>query len=206
TFADYFEQVQATPGWDVILQSFARFVTLPPNARVLDVGCGPGSLARHLARDGHSVTGIDADPMMVDRAQYLATELPAVSFEVGDVRRLRFPDGSFDAALATNVIFLLPDPQAGLREMARLVRAGGQVAMLNPSPRMSVAAAQAQANEHRLEGMARVSLINWARAAEANRRFSPEEARALFEAAGLVEFEAVEKVGPGLALLAKGRV
>jgi ubiquinone/menaquinone biosynthesis C-methylase UbiE len=170
------------------------------------VGCGPGSLARHLARDGHSVIGIDSDPMMVDRAQYLATELPGVAFEVGDVRNLRFAAGSLDAALATNVIFLIPDPLAGLREMARVVRAGGRVAMLNPSLKMSVATAEAQATEHRLEGMARVSLINWARAAEANRRFSAEEARGLFEDAGLVEFEAVEKVGPGLALLAKGRV
>jgi ubiquinone/menaquinone biosynthesis C-methylase UbiE len=205
SFADYFEQVQATPGWDAILHSFARFAGLPPNARVLDVGCGPGSLARYLARDGHSVIGIDADPLMVDRAQYLATEVSGVTFEVGDVRSLRFPDGAFDAALATNVLFLLPDPLAGLREMVRTVRAGGIVATLNPSPKMSMAAAEKQAGEHRLEGMARVSLINWARAAEANRRFTAEEARALFEAAGLVEFEAVEKVGPGLALLIKGR-
>lgn len=206
TFADYFEQVQATPGWDAILGLFVRFVALPPNARVLDVGCGPGSLARHLARDGHSVIGIDADPLMVDRAQYLATEVAGVAFEVGDVRSLRFSDASFDAALATNVLFLIPDPLAGLREMARIVRAGGIVATLNPSPKMSVAAAEAQAGEHRLEGMARVSLINWARAAEANRRFSADEAKALFEAAGLADFESVEKVGPGLALLARGRV
>src|SRR3970040_1501357 len=94
TFADYFEQVQSTPGWDAIVQSFVQFVALPPASRVLDVGCGPGSLARPLARDGHSVTGIDADPLMVDRAQYLATEVAGVTFEVGDVRGLRFADGS----------------------------------------------------------------------------------------------------------------
>ncbi|MBI3244349.1 MAG: class I SAM-dependent methyltransferase [Chloroflexi bacterium] len=204
SFADYFAQVQATPGWDAIIQSFARFVALPPNSRVLDVGCGPGSLARHLARDDHTVTGIDADPLMIDRAQYLATEVSDVTFEVGDVRHLRFDDGAFDVALATNVIFLLPDPLAGLRQMTRAVKPGGLVAMLNPSPKMSVAAAEAQANEQKLEGIARVSLVNWARAAEANRRLSVEEAQALFAAAGLVQIETVEKVGPGLALFVKG--
>jgi ubiquinone/menaquinone biosynthesis C-methylase UbiE len=204
TFADYFAQVQATPGWDAIIQSFARFVALPPNSRVLDVGCGPGSLARHLARDGHTVTGIDADPLMIDRAQYLATEVSGVAFEVGDVRNLRFEDATFDAALATNVIFLLPDPLAGLRQMTRTVKPGGLIAMLNPSSKMSVAVAEAQADEHKLEGMARVSLVNWARAAEANRRLSVEEAKALFTAVGLTQLESAEKVGPGLALFVKG--
>jgi ubiquinone/menaquinone biosynthesis C-methylase UbiE len=204
SFADYFAQVQATPGWEAIIQSFARFAALPPNSKVLDVGCGPGSLARHLARDGHTVTGVDADPLMIDRAQYLATNVSGVTFEVGDVRNLRFDEGAFDAALATNVIFLLPDPLLGLKQMTRVVRPGGLVAMLNPSPKMSVAAAEAQADEHRLEGFPRVSLINWARAAEANRRLSVEEAGSLFTAAGLVNVESIEKVGPGLALLVKG--
>jgi ubiquinone/menaquinone biosynthesis C-methylase UbiE len=205
SFADYFAQVQATPGWEAIIQSFARFIALPPNSRVLDVGCGPGSLARHLARDGHTVTGIDADPLMIDRAQYLATEVSGVAFEVGDVRNLRFESESFDAALATNVIFLLPDPLAGLKQMTRVVKPGGLIAMLNPSPKMSVAAAEAQADEHKLEGMARVSLVNWARAAEANRRLSVDEAKSLFATVGLTNSETAEKVGPGLALFVKGR-
>ena len=182
SFADYFAQVQATPGWNAILNSFYRFADLPPQSRVLDVGCGPGSLARHLAHAGHAVTGIDTDPLMIDRAQYLATEVGGITFELGDVRKLRFDDDSFDAALATNVIFLIPDPLVGLKEMARVVRPGGIVSMLNPSSQMTLAAAEAQANEHKLEGIARASLVNWARAAEANRRFSAEEAQALFTA------------------------
>ncbi len=197
-------RVQATPVWDTLVQAFARFVAIPPHSRVLDVGCGTGSLARHLARDGQTVTGIDSAPLMIDRAQYLATEIPGATFEIGDVQKLRFPAETFDAALATNVIFLLPDPLAGLREMARVVHAGGWVAMLNPSPKMTVAAVEAKADEQNLDGMARVSLLHWASAAVANRRFSLDEARSLFDAAGLSGFEAIEIVGPGLALLAKG--
>ncbi len=204
SFADYFAHVQATPGWDRVLQSFYRFAGVAPNSRVLDVGCGPGSLARHVARDGNTVVGIDADPLMIDRAQYLATELSNVSFELGDVRNLRFEAASFDAALATNVIFLLQEPLVGLKEMARVVRAGGIIAMLNPSTHMTLVAAETLADEQHLEGFARVSLVNWARAASVNRRFSAEEAQALFEAAGLTQIERQEKVGPGLALFVKG--
>ena len=203
SFAAYFAQVQATPGWDAILQSFARFANIPPNSRVLDVGCGPGALARHLVREGHTVTGIDADPLMIERAQYLSVESKA-QFEVGDVTRLRFADSSFDVALATNVLFLTPDPVVGLREMARVVRKGGIVAMLNPSPKMSVAAATAQADKNQLEGVARVSIINWAKNAEANHRISVEKAKDMFAEVGLTQFNSVEKVGAGLALLARG--
>lgn len=204
SFADYFAHVQATPGWDRVLQSFYRFAGVAPNSRVLDVGCGPGSLARHVARDGNTVVGIDADPLMIDRAQYLATEVSGASFELGDVRNLRFEAASFDAALATNVIFLLQEPLVGLKEMARVVRAGGIIAMLNPSTHMTLVAAETLADEQHLEGFARVSLVNWARAASVNRRFSAEEAQALFEAAGLTQIERQEKVGPGLALFVKG--
>lgn len=203
SFAAYFAQVQATPGWDAILKSFARFADVPPNSRVLDVGCGPGALARYLVREGHTVTGIDADPLMIERAQYLSVESKA-QFEVGDVTRLRFADSSFDVALATNVLFLTHDPIVGLREMVRVIRKGGVVAMLNPSPKMSVAAATAQADESQLEGVARVSIINWAKNAEANHRIGIEQAKEMFAEVGLMQFDTVEKVGVGLALLVRG--
>lgn len=204
TFANYFAQVQATPGWDAVLSSFAQFAALSASAHVLDVGCGSGNLARHLARDGHTVTGIDADPLMIDRAQELATDRPGrLNFEVGNVQQLRFDSQSFDAALATNVIFLLSEPLAGLKEMARVVRPGGIVAMLNPSSKMTNAEAESLANDQKLEGFARVSLINWARAAAANRRFSAAEAESLLTQAGLTQVTHTEKVGPGLALLVR---
>src|SRR3972149_1229590 len=183
SFADYFAQVQATPGWDAIVQSFARFAAVPPQSRVLDVGCGPGSLARRLARARPSGAGIAADPLMIDRAQYLATEISGATFELGGVRKLRFSDGSFDAVLATNVLFLIPDPLAGLREMARVGRPGGVVGMLNPSPNLTIAAAESPACSRtvhccRADGV-RVDRKSWAGPGASGAR--PEKRRAMSE-------------------------
>ncbi len=205
-FVNYFTQVQATPGWDGVLASFVRYLALSKDAHVLDVGCGPGSLVRRLAREVAFVSGCDADHGMIDRAQKLADEagLHNVEYRAGALPDLPYASDQFDAVTATNVIFLQRCPQAAVHELARVCRPGGIVAMLNPSPRMSVAAATAHADRQGLTDFNRVSFINWGNVAEQAHRFSAEQITEMFEAAGLSEIEIEAKIG-GLALFAKAR-
>ncbi len=100
--------------------------------RVLDVGCGPGTITAGLAAlvgDGR-VTGIDAAAQIVAEARAEAERrgLANVSFEVGDVYGLRFADGTFDVVHAHQVLQHLADPVAALTEMRRVCRRGGIVA------------------------------------------------------------------------------
>ena len=205
-FVDYFTRVQASEGWDRVLASFARFVAPDKDAHVLDVGCGPGSLARKLAREVACAHGCDADGGMIEQAQRLADEegLHNVEFRVGALPDLPYPLDRFDAVTATNVIFLQRNPQAAVCGMARVCRPDGIVAMLNPSPQMSVAAATAHADRHGLTELSRVSFINWGNAAEQAHRFSAEQITAMFEAAGLRTI-AIEARIDGLALFAKAK-
>jgi ubiquinone/menaquinone biosynthesis C-methylase UbiE len=205
-FVNYFTQVQATSGWDRVLASFARFVALDKDAQVLDVGCGPGSLARKLAREVAFAYGCDADGGMIEQAQKLADEegLRNVEFRLGALPDLPYPLDRFDAVTATNVIFLQRNPQAAVRGMARVCRPHGIVAMLNPSPQMSVAAATAHADRHGLTELNRVSFINWGNVAEQAHRFSAEQITEMFEAAGLSQI-AIEAKIDGLALFAKAK-
>ena len=105
---------------------------LQPDARVLDVGCGPGTITVGLARlvpDG-SVVGIDADPGIVDRARSDAAGTGAanLSFDVGDVYHLAYGNASFDVVHAHQVLQHLDEPVAALAEMRRVCRPGGVVA------------------------------------------------------------------------------
>lgn len=95
--------------------------------RALDVGCGPGSLLTELvARLGpdHAVA-VDPSEAFVAAAR---ERHPGVDIRLGSAERLPHPDDAFDASLAQLVVHFMADPEAGLREMARVTRPTGVVA------------------------------------------------------------------------------
>lgn len=101
--------------------------------RLLDVGCGPGTITAGLARlvAPGEVTAVDsADGVLAEaRAEALARGARNVSFAVGDVTALAFPDGSFDVVHAHQVLQHVGDPVRALGEMRRVCRPGGVVAV-----------------------------------------------------------------------------
>ncbi len=103
---------------------------LAPDARVLDVGCGPGTITNGLADrvPQGRVTGVDAAPGIVEQARAAAGQRANLDFAVADVYSLDYPDDSFDVVHAHQVLQHLGDPVAALREMARVTRPGGLVA------------------------------------------------------------------------------
>ena len=105
-----------------------------PNDSVLEVGFGPGVVIQRLsqlAAAGH-VAGIDPSREMVEQAR--ARNAPAlqgghVDLRHGSVESLPFDDNCFDKALAINSMQVWPDAVAGLREMRRVMKPGGEIAL-----------------------------------------------------------------------------
>jgi demethylmenaquinone methyltransferase/2-methoxy-6-polyprenyl-1,4-benzoquinol methylase len=105
-------------------------VDAEPDARVLDVATGTGLVARALKRRyGCRVVGLDQSEDMLSRALPL---VGSVYEDVvrGEAERLPFEDGSFDALTFTYLLRYVDDPATTMRELARVVRPGGRVAML----------------------------------------------------------------------------
>ena len=151
------KQQFVTPMFDVIAPKYDRFTrvfsfgmdvgwkremmalvshSITPDARVLDLACGTGDLA--FAAGAHAtrgeVLGLDASPMMIERARARAageSTSPSVQFAVGDLTMLDVPDASVDVITAGYALRNVPDYERGVSEMARVLKPGGVVATLD---------------------------------------------------------------------------
>jgi SAM-dependent methyltransferase len=118
--------------WSPVIRPMALpiFDLLPlADARdVLDVGTGAGDLYADLKRraPGARLVGVDRSEGMLR----LARARGVTSVAVMDAQRLAFPPASFDAAVCIFVLFHLPDPLQGLRELRRVLRPGGRVGLV----------------------------------------------------------------------------
>lgn len=116
----------------------AAFFTrhLRPGMRVLDIGCGPGSITLGLAQRvaPAEVVGVDIQPALIERARALAAAHAQhnVRFEAGDVYRLPFADACFDAAFGNGVLMHLAEPTRALAELRRVLRPGGVIGVRDP--------------------------------------------------------------------------
>jgi demethylmenaquinone methyltransferase/2-methoxy-6-polyprenyl-1,4-benzoquinol methylase len=106
----------------------------PPGARVLDVATGTGMVAAELlsrARGADcSIVGIDQSAEMLSAARARFAGEPRVELIEGQAEALPFADASFDALTFTYLLRYVEDPQATMRELARVVRPGGRIASL----------------------------------------------------------------------------
>jgi ubiquinone/menaquinone biosynthesis C-methylase UbiE len=121
--------------WRQVTNSAPHLIPyLRPGLKILDVGCGPGSITVDLAQrvlPGGHVTGVDykAEPLELARALAQKKGITNVRFAVADVLDLRdFADASFDIVYAHQVVQHVQDPVHAIREMSRLVKPGGRVA------------------------------------------------------------------------------
>jgi SAM-dependent methyltransferase len=102
---------------------------VPPGSRVLDAGCGPGRVGAVLHARGHTVVGVDADPVLIEAAQ---DDHPGPRWLVGDLSTLDLDEEPFDlAVVAGNVmVFVAPrTEQRVLESLRRHVRPGGRIVL-----------------------------------------------------------------------------
>lgn len=154
------------------------------NQDVLDVGCGTGRFLIRGINEARSVTGIDLSPGMIEFAEKIVNEnnvAAKATFLAGDACALPFPNQSFDLVIATCLLFLLPNPEDGLREMMRVVKPSGRLAILNPSEQLTEQVAENICNEYGLEGFERKSFLHWAKVATRRHRYAKETFSSWFE-------------------------
>lgn len=107
----------------------------PPPARLLDAGCGNGSLSLRLARAGYDVTGIDLSPLQLARARdksWDPTLAGSLRIVHGSITQLPFAAGHFAGATCGEVLEHVPEDGAAAREIARVLAPGGCLVLTVP--------------------------------------------------------------------------
>lgn len=186
-------------------KEFLAFAGPPSEARVLDVGCGPGWLAIAAARQTKEAVGIDRSKRIIQLARQNARleGILNVGFQNSNAFPLPFPDGHFDLAIATTLVYLLTEPEKAISEMARVVKPSGRVATLDPDRSMSPKKMRSYAEARNMSSKDTKKLLAWASGASIYYPFSEERLRALYEKAGLKNI-LLEKRMDGMVWFAKG--
>lgn len=106
------------------------------DGRVLDIGCGPGVFTEELLKSGCEIWGIDVSEHMIKQAKDKIKEKKdseRAHFSVGDIEKLDFPDNYFDFVLCVGVLEYLSDDSLALKEVHRVLKAGGEAIFTVPN-------------------------------------------------------------------------
>ena len=115
-------------------ESLARLVATAPADVAVDLACGPGTLALRFAKHVRWMCALDLTPAILKRAREKAAQeglLGKLGFTIGDAQTLPFADGSLDLAVTSYSLHHISDPARVIREMARVVKRGGRVGLID---------------------------------------------------------------------------
>jgi ubiquinone/menaquinone biosynthesis C-methylase UbiE len=128
--ANALELRAADPKQKEMLDSYLAEINFPPNALVLEVGCGTGPISRRLVKwqNVAQVIGVDPSPVFVEKAQALSAAYPNLSFREAYAHPLPFSNEEFDAVVFHTTLCHLSKPQEALSEAFRVLKQGGWLA------------------------------------------------------------------------------
>lgn len=185
----FLETSDALPGIRAVKATMLETLRLGDAQAALDVGCGFGADVAEmlgLMPPGATATGLDISETMIAEARRRTARLrPQVTFDLGSAMDLPYDDGSFGACRAETVLQHLAEPEQAIREMARVTRPGGRIAVLE----FDLGAAMV---DHPDREMTRMILDTWAD--DAVQGWIGRQLPRLFRQAGLADMSVTPTV------------
>lgn len=134
-FIGRLDRMQSDEGFGTYKRQSFQSLAIFHGAKIADIGCGAGDDAAALAQlvgPGGHVTGVDISSGMIDEASNRFAETLNLDFITAPADKLPFESGSLDAIRADRVLIHVPNPDAAIREMLRVLKPGGRIALSEP--------------------------------------------------------------------------
>jgi len=155
-------------------EDFIARLELKPGMKVLDVACGTGNQSLPAARTGAQVTGVDiATNLLAQARQRAADENLTIQFDEGDAEQLPYGDAQFDVVLSMFGAMFGPRPEVVARELQRVCRPGGLIAMANWTPDSFVGKSFQVTGKHLPPPAEIPAPVLWGREEVVRERFGP---------------------------------
>jgi ubiquinone/menaquinone biosynthesis C-methylase UbiE len=178
-----FERIGNDPFYRGGMTDWINTLGIAPGARVLEMGCGPGTLALELAKRRFEVSAIDRSEHMIRRLQHIARSSGiALTARVANAADTGLPDAAFDAVIGASLLNIVPAPAALVAEAVRVLRPGGTVSFYHPNETMNRANAQRFIRDNHLPPRSAAIFLTWSNAA---RKLDDQTTQELFRGAGV---------------------
>ena len=174
----FFERLYRYDWYNGPLNDWYNTLNIGQNAKLLELGCGPGNFARKIAAKGVDVTAMDRSPKMIEKA---TRQQGSVEFLVGDALQTGLEASRFDFVLSSSLINVVPDSSLLLAEVARVLKPDGTASVLFPTLKFDDAHAERIIADYRCGPFAAGALRLWASKA---RKLDPQEVCNSFDGCG----------------------
>lgn len=124
---------ELVPSFEQYARDALRLAAPPPGSRIVDVACGPGSLAVLAAQQGHTIDALDFAPNMIESLRARAKGLP-ITARVGDGQALPYPDATFAAGFSMFGLMFFPDRAKGFAGLRRVLVPGARAVVGSWAP------------------------------------------------------------------------
>lgn len=133
TIADRLEKRAAQKDQRQMLSAYLEDIKFPPDADVIEVGCGTGAVSRVVAAHDSvaNVMGLDPSRILIERAAKLSAKMPNLRYKLGEANSIPFEDCKFDVAIFHTVLCHIKNPEQALAEAMRVLRPGGHLAIFD---------------------------------------------------------------------------
>lgn len=159
-----FHYLQSSNWYFSILEKWTVKININKSQKILEAGCGPGTLTKTLHEKGYDIHGIDISEKMIEKGYKLTPSTKNRNIlSCQDIENTSFDNNTFDHIIAASIINVVKDPEKMIKEILRITKINGKISFLYPTDNMNTESINIHMNKNNFKNCSRAALTTWAK-------------------------------------------